>query len=197
MSRFTDWTFRLRALFGRGSLESQVDQEFAFHVANGSGEAPARRMERRQPPTLRRAVALAARRVNVNALGMPGALAPAYDMTADVRHALRQMRRRPGYTTLAIATLGLGIGSTTALFAVVYGLLMRPLPFKADGLSVFWSEHNWRGSEYDHVREGSLAFEHIAAYSMLARTTAHRANGSSHNSCSTCRRRRISSMRSA
>ena len=32
MSRFTDWTFRLRALFGRGSLESQVDQEFAFHV---------------------------------------------------------------------------------------------------------------------------------------------------------------------
>ena len=32
MSRFTDWTFRLRALLGRRSLESQVDQEFAFHV---------------------------------------------------------------------------------------------------------------------------------------------------------------------
>ena len=33
MSRFTDWTFRLRALFGRGSLERQVDREFAFHVS--------------------------------------------------------------------------------------------------------------------------------------------------------------------
>ena len=32
MSRFTDWSFRLRALFGRKSLEHQVDQEFAFHV---------------------------------------------------------------------------------------------------------------------------------------------------------------------
>src|SRR5262245_18002961 len=32
VSRLTDWTFRLRALFGRGSLEQQVDKEFAFHV---------------------------------------------------------------------------------------------------------------------------------------------------------------------
>jgi hypothetical protein len=91
-----------------------------------------------------------------------------YEMAADVRHALRQMRRRPGFSVLAVATLGLGIGATTALFAVVYGLLVRPLPFRDEGLSVFWSAHNWRGSEYDHVRESSLAFEQIAAYSMLA-----------------------------
>ena len=74
------------------------------------------------------------------------------------------MKRRPGFSVLAVLTLGLGIGATTAIFAVVYGLLVRPLPFRTDGLSVLWSEHNWRGSEYDHIREGSISFEHIAAY---------------------------------
>lgn len=167
MSRFTDWTFRLRALFGRGSLENQVDQEFAFHV----------RMEaeklQREGWTAEAADAEARRRFGSETRARERArdswgVRVGYEMAADVRHALRQMRRRPGFSVLAVATLGLGIGATTALFAVVYGLLVRPLPFRDEGLSVFWSAHNWRGSEYDHVRESSLAFEQIAAYSMLA-----------------------------
>ncbi len=167
MSRFTDWTFRLRALLGRRSLESQVDKEFAFHV-----QMEAEKLQR-EGWNAAAAIDEARRRFGSEVRERERArdawgVGTGYELVADARHALRQMRRRPGFSVLAILTLGLGIGATTALFAVVYGLLVRPLPFREDRLSVFWSEFNWRGAEYDHVREGSLAFAHIAAYGTLA-----------------------------
>ena len=167
MSRFSDWTFRLRALFGRGSLENQVNQEFAFHV-----QMEAEKLQR---------VGWSAEAATAEARRRFGSETRERERARDawgVASGLRDGRGRstcatadasaPGFLFLAVITLGLGIGATTALFAVVYGLLVRPLPFRDEGLSVFWSAHNWRGSEYDHVRPGSLAFEQIAAYGFLA-----------------------------
>jgi putative ABC transport system permease protein len=60
----------------------------------------------------------------------------------DVRYGLRQLRRNPGFTAAAVITLAMGIGTTTALFAVVRSVLLRPLPFKDPARLLRLYEHS-------------------------------------------------------
>ncbi len=48
---------------------------------------------------------------------------------SDLRYALRQLLKNPGFSATAIVALALGIGATTAIFGVIYAFLLRPLPF--------------------------------------------------------------------
>ena len=59
----------------------------------------------------------------------------------DLRYALRQLRKSPGFTAVAVMTLALGIGATTAIYTVLYATFLAPMPYpNADQLVMVWSK---------------------------------------------------------
>jgi len=88
----------------------------------------------------------------------------------DVRYAARQLRKNPGFATVAILTLSLGIGATTSIFSVVRSVLLAPLPYSdPDRLVMIWNQyqgkpsHNASPDYFDRV-EQSRTLENLAAF---------------------------------
>src|SRR3984893_11613229 len=93
-------------------------------------------------------------------------------MVSDCRYALRQLGKNPGFTAVAVLTLALGIGVTTAIFSVVYGVLLRPLPYPDPNriMAVFEVTSKGRPSRvadpnFDDFRDQNRSFQAIAKYS--------------------------------
>jgi putative ABC transport system permease protein len=64
----------------------------------------------------------------------------------DVKYSFRMLRRAPAFTAAAVLTVALGVGATTTVFSVVYGLLIKPLPYPvADRLVMVWQDMRGRG----------------------------------------------------
>jgi len=94
-------------------------------------------------------------------------------LATDATGALRQLRRRPGLATAAILTLAVGAGATTAIFSVVYGVLLKPLPYRDPASLVQlwevnplfnWTEANIAPGNLLSWRERNHVFEDIAFY---------------------------------
>jgi putative ABC transport system permease protein len=91
----------------------------------------------------------------------------------DIRYGIRLLRRSPGFTTLAVLTIGLGIGANSAIFSVINGVVRKPLAYPgADRLMFITSQFPtlnfnkfWISPpEYFDFKEHTKAFSHVAAY---------------------------------
>jgi putative ABC transport system permease protein len=98
------------------------------------------------------------------------------ELLQDVRYGARSLVNRPGYAALAIATLGLGIGANTAIFSVINGVLLKPLPYEhGDRLAIVRQSAPLSGqaqmgvavAEYYDYREQAKVFDGLVEYHQM------------------------------
>ena len=171
------WLYRvrlqLRSLFRTDAVDRELDDELQDHVDRLTEAHVARGMPRTE-----------ARRQALLALGGleqrkeecrdTRRVRFIQDAAQDIRYAARTLRRMPGFAAAAIGTLTLGLGATIAIFTVVNGVLLRPLPFpQPDRLhyvtlampTPFMPQPAMADAHYLELRAADRSFEHLSLYS--------------------------------
>jgi predicted permease len=163
---------RLRSLFRRTQLDSDLDAEMAAHLDLATEENIQRGMspeEARRHALIRFGGAEQAKEIHRDARSLPFL----DEFSQDLRYALRTFRRDRAFVAIAIIILTLGIGANIAVFSVVNTLLLRPLPFHDPQQLVFiaggdgtggMSSATYSADAFEEFKRQNNSFQDVTGY---------------------------------
>jgi len=148
----SDLLHRLRSLFRRDRVERELDDEMRFHLEQ--------QVDAYMRTGLSRDAAIRRARLEFGALEQirdehrdARGISALSHLGRDVHHGLRQFRRSPGFTALAVLCLGLAIGVNTSIFGVLNSVLFRPMPVQQPERLIVLSRENAATFSYPAYRD--------------------------------------------
>ena len=159
---FQRFISRLRAVFNKPALDADFSAELAQHLEAATADNIRAGLT---PDEARRKAHIALggveqiRELHREARGLPSL----ENLARDIGFGLRTLRKSPGFTIVAIATLALGIGMNTAMFSMLNGLLLRPLSFPGVGQLFRLDRNSPDQRQVDHAADNFLDIRKAAA----------------------------------